>query len=175
MTTNGNIQARDGQCVRCRLGTDRRGFLGGVALTLTALALDGMWPDTAHALPIAAAHVISSTPQEVTYPVLAADGVQIDKTRDVILVRHMGSMYAFALNCPHQNTALRWNDKNSQFQCPKHKSKYQPDGTFISGRATRAMDRFALRKEGATLVVDLTKLYQQDDDASGWEAAKVTL
>jgi Rieske Fe-S protein len=78
----------------------------------------------------------------------------IDKANQVILVRWQNAVYAFALSCPHQNQALRWDAKETRFQCPKHKSKYQPDGTFISGRATRAMDRYAVRHEGDTIVVE---------------------
>ena len=58
-------------------------------------------------------------------------------------MRFQGVVYAFNLSCPHQNTALKWQPDDQRFQCPKHKSRYQPDGTFISGRATRGMDRLA--------------------------------
>ena len=33
------------------------------------------------------------------------------------------------------------------------------------------MDRFALRRDGDNVVVDLDKLYQQDKDAAEWKAA----
>ena len=84
-----------------------------------------------------------------------------------------GSVYAFSLACPHQNTALRWLGRDARFQCPKHKSKYRPDGTFIEGRATRGMDRFPLRREGDGVVVDLARLLKQTDDAAAWAAAVV--
>ena len=44
----------------------------------------------------------------VNYALPPADGTLIDKPNEVILARHQGSVYAFALSCPHQNTALRW-------------------------------------------------------------------
>jgi nitrite reductase/ring-hydroxylating ferredoxin subunit len=110
-----------------------------------------------------------------TYAIPDADGATIDKENQVILVRAEGKAYAFALSCPHQNTALRWHPEDGQFQCPKHHSRYRPDGVFISGRATRSMDRFALTKDGANLVVDLDKLFRQDRDATDWEAAVVVL
>ena len=72
------------------------------------------------------------------------------------------------LACPHQNTALRWNQKVQKFQCPKHHSQYKPDGTFIDGRATRSMDRFAVKHDGANLVVNLDKVYEDDRDHAGW-------
>jgi Rieske Fe-S protein len=87
-------------------------------------------------------------------------------------VKHI---YAFALACPHENTALRWRPQDQRFQCPRHESKYQPDGTFLSGRATRNMDRFALRLDGQKIVVNLAKLYQSDRQKTEWEAAVIFL
>jgi len=97
------------------------------------------------------------------------------KDQQVILARYRDRLYAFALSCPHQNTALRWLPEEGRFQCPKHKSKYQPDGTFISGRATRGMDRFAIRREGGTVVVDLDVVYEEDKQKDGWLAATISL
>jgi nitrite reductase/ring-hydroxylating ferredoxin subunit len=108
---------------------------------------------------------------EHSYPLPQQDGATIDRDAEVIIVRYQGKVYAFSLSCPHQHTALRWEPDNNRFQCPKHHSKYQPDGTFISGRATRSMDRFALRRDGGNVVVDLDKLYREDRDADDWKAA----
>jgi Rieske Fe-S protein len=101
--------------------------------------------------------------------------VQIDRENEVILVRWEGAIYAFNLSCPHQHTALRWRDGDSQFQCPKHHSKYRPDGTFISGRATRGMDRFNLTRSGDELTVDVDSMHKQDEDRAGWDAAALHL
>jgi Rieske Fe-S protein len=126
-------------------------------------------------------HALAMTPSPVrarfgaddnpTYPIPAADGVQIDRDNQVILVRWQGAIYAFNLSCPHQNTALRWNAGDSQFQCPKHHSKYQPDGTFVSGRATRGMDRFTITRSGDNVVVDVDAMHKEDKDPAGWAAA----
>jgi Rieske Fe-S protein len=101
--------------------------------------------------------------------------VQIDRDNQVILVRWQGAIYAFNLSCPHQNTALRWNQGDSQFQCPKHHSKYTPDGTFLSGRATRSMDRFTITRSGDEIVVDVDAMHKQDADPTGWAASVLTL
>jgi Rieske Fe-S protein len=84
-------------------------------------------------------------------------------------------MYAFNLSCPHQHTALRWNDSIKEFQCPKHKSKYQPTGNFISGRATRSMDRFAIQRNANNIVVDVDTMYQEDEQAAQRKAAFIKL
>ena len=105
----------------------------------------------------------------------AHDGAIVDRDHDVILVRWQGAVYAFALACPHQRVALRWLEKDGRFQCPKHKSKYRPDGAFIEGRATRGMDRFPVRREGESVVVETARLIKQTDDAPGWESAVLRL
>jgi nitrite reductase/ring-hydroxylating ferredoxin subunit len=112
---------------------------------------------------------------ERRYPIPPDDSVTIDRAAQTIIVRARSHLYAFALSCPHQNNALRWLQKDGRFQCPKHESKYQPDGTFTSGRATRNMDRFAVRQDDAELVVDLTRWFQSDKDPAGWAAAQVVL
>lgn len=108
-----------------------------------------------------------------SYPIPAEDGVHIDSVNEVILVRWNKSVYAFNLACPHQNVALRWNAGDAQFQCPKHHSKYQPDGTFISGRATRNMDRFSLARSGNEVVVNISAMHKNDVDQAGWAASVV--
>lgn len=139
-------------------GPSRREFLCGIA---------------ALALPIRFESGIAGWGNDVSYPIPAADGATIDKEREVIVVRNEGSVFAFALSCPHQKTPLRWNESARRFQCPKHKSTFQPDGAFIEGRATRNMDRYAIRRDGDKVVVDLGKLYREDQDREGWIGAVV--
>jgi len=110
-----------------------------------------------------------------TYPVPQADGVTIDRETQVIIVRAAGALYAFNLACPHENTALKWRAQAGRFQCPRHESRYQPDGTFIQGRATRNMDRFAVKRAGESVVVDLNRLFRSDAQAQDWSAAAVSV
>ncbi|MGA9836812.1 MAG: Rieske (2Fe-2S) protein [Gemmatimonadaceae bacterium] len=110
-----------------------------------------------------------------TYAIPAADGVNIDRDESVIVARYQGKVFAFSLACPHQNTALRWEADDQEFRCPKHHSTYTPDGVFIDGRATRSMDRFAVQRSDANLVVDLDTLYREDDDPDLWKAAFIAL
>ena len=99
----------------------------------------------------------------------------IDKAREVILVRYEQSVYAFALSCPHQKTPLRWQETEHRFQCPKHKSTFQPSGIFVEGRATRGMDRYGIRREANNVVVDPGKLYREDENREDWISAVVRL
>lgn len=162
-------------CGECPLLHTRRAFLrdalGAAAGVLALLGAAGR----AEAMPIGWTAAREARGRTRSYGVPAEDGARIDAESQVILVRWQGAMYAFALSCPHQNTALRWDAKRQRFQCPRHHSRYTPDGAFVSGRATRGMDRFGLRRDGASVVVDLDDLREQTDDPAAWAAATLRL
>ena len=111
----------------------------------------------------------------VKYPIPATDSVSIDSTNEVIVARSAGEVFAFALSCPHQNTALRSLPGTAGFQCSRHKSRYQPNGTFISGKATRNMDRLQITRDGTNVVVDPNVAFLSDEEPDKWAAAKVKL
>jgi nitrite reductase/ring-hydroxylating ferredoxin subunit len=112
---------------------------------------------------------------ERRYAIPSADSVNIDRQAQVILVRFQNNVFAFALACPHENAAVKWLPKDHRFQCSKHDSQYQPDGIHTSGRATRNLDRFAIRREDPSVVVDLQHWFQSDKDNAGWTAAAIRL
>lgn len=156
--------------------SSRREFLGHISsAALAALVGVELSASDALAVPLTTISGTQSSANERTYPVPAADGASIDRESEVILVRFHGQALAFNLACPHENTALRWRQEDGRFQCPRHGSKYQPDGTFISGRATRNMDRFAISRAGESLVVNLNQLFRSDQQKAEWTAAVVTL
>jgi nitrite reductase/ring-hydroxylating ferredoxin subunit len=168
--------ASDLSCDDCALTPHRRLFLKQVAgATIGALVMIGIPPGIAAAVTPTAVRAARRVGSNPAYPIPKADGVQIDKENQVILVRWSDHIYAFNLSCPHENTALRWNSSAAEFQCPRHHSKYRPDGAFISGRATRGMDRFAVKRNGNEIVVDLAVLHQDDTDHPGWAGAAVAL
>jgi Rieske Fe-S protein len=146
------------------------GVLGGMSRRAGAMVpVEGMMPGEMSPLAARA----GDRSEEKRYAVPGTDGVAIDKDNSVIIARAGGKVYAFSLACPHQNTALRWNADDKEFTCPKHKSHYKPDGEFIEGRATRDMDRLAIKRDGANLVVDVDVLYQEDLNKAQWAAAFV--
>jgi Rieske Fe-S protein len=129
----------------------------------------------AGAFPVALVEGTQLPNNQRSYPIPSSDGATIDRSEEVIVARLHNQVYAFNLACPHENTALRWRQEDMRFQCPRHGSKYQPDGTFISGRATRNMDRFAVQRSGDSIVVDLNRLYRSDQQNAQWTAAVVAL
>ena len=162
------------ECACARTG--RREFLReGAAIAPGALAALGLDARAATALPVTFRGPDAASGDERTYPVPATDGATIDRDNQVIVVRFENKAYAFLLACPHQNTALRWLAAERRFQCPRHESKYRPDGSFIEGRATRNMDRFAIKGGSGSLVVDLGRWFQSDTQKAEWAAAVVQL
>lgn len=108
---------------------------------------------------------------EKRFPIPASDGVTIDRGASLILVRANSKVFVFSLSCPHENNAVKWVAKEHRFQCTKHDSQYTVEGVHTSGRATRNMDRYIIRRDGDSVVVDLHKWVQSDKDPSGWNAA----
>ncbi|MGH9411119.1 MAG: ubiquinol-cytochrome c reductase iron-sulfur subunit [Vicinamibacterales bacterium] len=155
----------------------RRRFLGIAAGGLFGLlGLLGLSND-ALALPMRA---IAAEPSPVgedekRYPIPPTDSVNIDHAESLIVARVQGHVYVFNLACPHQQAAVKWLPKDNRFQCTKHDSKYTPQGVYMSGRATRNLDRFVIHREADSIVVEMDRVIQSDKDPSGWAAATITV
>jgi nitrite reductase/ring-hydroxylating ferredoxin subunit len=169
------VTAKRSACPECPLA-ERRDFLReALVLVAGAFATLGAAPARAATLRVCFGHALSRAGDTYTYAIPSVDGATIDKDNQIILVRFEHQVYAFNLSCPHQNTALRWHPEDGQFQCPKHHSRYRPDGVFVSGRATRNMDRLGIRRDGGNVIVDVNQFYRQDKNPTEWEAAVITL
>lgn len=175
MTNDQNAQL---DCDSCTLLESRRSFLRTSALAAVVASIGAIGASARAASGMSVGFTSgrklrsASGARTISYPLPATDGAQIDHDNDVILVRWENSMYAFNLSCPHQHTALRWDDADHRFECPKHHSKYQPDGEFISGRATRNMDRLAIRRDaGNNIIVDVDSMLRSDQDPTAWATA----
>jgi nitrite reductase/ring-hydroxylating ferredoxin subunit len=152
----------------------RRTFLAQTtACAAVTLAL-GVPAHAMLALPVSVTKGSGEGPERA-YPVPAADAVQIDHDRQVILVRFQNHLFAFSLACPHEHAAVKWVEKDHRFQCTKHDSRYQADGVHTSGRATRNLDRFPIRLDGPNVVVSLDKVFRSDQDSAAWAAATIAI
>lgn len=158
--------------IDCAIDASRRDFLRTGLLAVAALTTVA---GVGAPLQAMARTYATGTGQEksLAYPLPTADGATIDDANRVILVRYQGVVSAFSLECPHRKTPLEWQPENTRFYCPKHKSTFKPEGTLIGGKAERNMDRFAIRVDGASVVVDKTTLIRSSDDAAAWAAAAV--
>ncbi len=170
------MRERNAWCAACADADSRRDFLTRAA-ALVSGALVGIAGTAAPsaALPVTLGRSIGASGADLTYPVPAADGATVDRDNGVIIVRFQGKVYAFNLSCPHENAAVRWKPAVNRFECSRHDSKYDPGGVYTSGRATRNMDRFALKRSGDTIVVDVSRFIQSDTQKAQWEGAALTL
>lgn len=167
------VPAADGPCAGC---TGRRDFLRDAAGIAAAFFVSlGAGSAAAQGMTLKVVRALAVHGDEATYAIPAADGATIDADREVILARYHGRVYAFSLSCPHQRTMLRWQPEEQRFQCPKHHSRYTPDGTYISGRATRSMDRYTIRRAGNNVVVDTGQMHKENEDRPAWESAFVAV
>jgi Rieske Fe-S protein len=151
---------------------ERREFLGKTVPALL-LALTGVTSAADWAGTFAAS--VNALRDERRYPIPGADGVAVDRDAGVILVRQARRVFALAVACPHEGGGLRWRQADLRFQCPRHESKFRPDGTFIEGKARRNMDRLPIRQDGQELVVDPAAPIRSDRQADAWLAAEVVL
>jgi nitrite reductase/ring-hydroxylating ferredoxin subunit len=160
----------------CRLTcASRRDFFAQISGTVLAALAGGDAASAKASYPMTEMAAIDAGPSQAMFPLPSADGVAIDKKVQVILVRFQGRVIAFNLACPHENTALRWKPAVNRFECTKHDSKYAPDGKYIGGRATRNMDRLLIKRDGANLIVDLSKVIKSDVQPGEWAAAVITI
>jgi Rieske Fe-S protein len=173
---HGSTDAARTACDGCAL-IARRDFLRDAGLLAAGVLVAlGAAPSRAAAASIELVSPVGGNREEKAYAIPAQDGTQIDKDNGTMITRWQGKVCVFSLACPHQNTALHWHDKDTQFECPKHHSRFDAEGNYIkdSGRATRGLDRFAVRKDGNNVVANLDKLYQEDEDEAAWKAAFIT-
>jgi nitrite reductase/ring-hydroxylating ferredoxin subunit len=165
-----------GSCAITGDTPSRRTFLRGAGAALGALALLGLSTEDAMALPVRLLRGTVGAGGSVRFPIPPDDSVIFDDANGLILVRRGTAAWAFLATCPHKDIVkLKWYKAENRFQCPKHESRYQPDGTFIDGRATRHMDRVPIRKEGKDLVVDPDQVLESDRNMAVWTAATATL
>ncbi|MEO5814062.1 MAG: Rieske (2Fe-2S) protein [Gemmatimonadaceae bacterium] len=165
------------ECTACPIAeVSRRRFLRDAALAAAAtMAALGLAPGTAFAAAVRATAPLTATRAERTYEIPPVDSVAIDTTNEVILVRWHGSAYAFALACPHRGTSLEWHADEARVFCPKHKARFRPDGAHDSGRESRNLDRYDIRRQGNALVVALGALRRADVDPVAWAGAVVSV
>jgi nitrite reductase/ring-hydroxylating ferredoxin subunit len=60
------------------------------------------------------------------------------------LVNANGGLLALDVKCPRHNCLAKWSSSNHRFECPCCGGKYELDGTFIEGPATRGMDQYPI-------------------------------
>ena len=165
------------RCGPCPLAVDRRLFLRNAALAaLGALAAGTIPTSLARAVEsVRPLDASGATAAERLYAIPSADGVSIDEANELILVRWQGRAYAFSSRCTHRGAKLQWRAGEGRVFCPRHKARFRPDGAHDSGRQTRDLDRYDIRRRGDALVIDFGALRRADADPTAWAGAVVRL
>jgi nitrite reductase/ring-hydroxylating ferredoxin subunit len=152
---------------------DRARFLRSTALAaLAGVAGAGLLADPAFAQSVGSIAPTRTQGRLLTYAVPAKEGALIDAGNGLVLARVKNTVYALSVTCPHRAvTTLEWLPDAREFHCPKHDAHFQPDGALIDGRPDRAMDRYALRRAGQSIIVDTAAALQQDTEQAAWNRA----
>ena len=172
-----NPLRRDDNCGECPIATSRRAFLRdiGIATAAAVAAVAFNRPALAYAETVAEIEPVGSGLMERNYAIPRGDGVSVDVRSEVILARWEDRVYAFSLKCPHKGARLEWRASEQRVFCPKHKARFLADGSHVSGRGKRDLDRYEVRRQGSGIAVNLDRVYRQDTDAAEWAAAVVVV
>ena len=163
-------------CEQCPVATSRRVFLRNAAATVAAAvaAVSIATPALAFAetvTEIEPTGARAGSAPERSYALPSVDGVSVDVNNDVILARWENRVYAFSIKCPHRGERLEWRQSEQRVYCPKHKARFLADGTHFSGRGSRDLDRYSIRRDTRGLVVDLGQAIRRDKNPDAWAQA----
>lgn len=170
----------DQPCDNCPITTSRRAFLRDAA-TAAAAAIAAVTlgrPAWALAQSVAEIQPTASTAvgvRELAYALPPADSVRVDVANEVILARWKNRVFAFSLKCPHKGAPLEWRASEQRVFCPKHKARFTADGSHVSGRGSRDLDRHGIRQDANGIVVSLDRIYRRDRHPDEWSRAVVSL
>jgi len=127
---------------------DRRSFVGG-AVSLPVVASVGLGATGC------GANVPSET---IAYGGNAGDMPQGTPVRvqdfDVFVLRTDAGVGAISGRCPHRSCGVDPRDEGDGYGCPCHGSRFENDGTYVSGPANDDLTWLAVRFDEGELVID---------------------
>ena len=158
---------------RCPI--ERARFLRSTAVAaLAGIAGVGFLAGSASAQSVGSISPSRTQGTTLNYALPPRDGAWVDAANGVIVARVKNAVYALSITCPHRAvTKLDWIPTANEFHCPKHDAHFQANGELIDGRPDRSMDRFAIRRSGNTITVDMASIVQQDVAREAWDRAFV--
>lgn len=163
-------------CAACAASDGRRDFLKhAAALVAGALAGVAGGGAPASAVAVTLGQALGKAGNQLTYALPAADGAAVDLDNAVVIARVQNTVVALSLKCPHAGGKLVWKPPVNRYECSRHDSRFEPPGVYISGRAKRNMDRFTVKRNGDTIVVNTAQTVRSDTQQAQWDAAALTL
>jgi nitrite reductase/ring-hydroxylating ferredoxin subunit len=168
--------AHEKECGDCPIAAaGRRAVLRNAALAVAGALALGATAREALAERVAEATASLRRGLLRAYALPGEGTVSVDAANDLVLARWDNRVYAFSLKCPHRGTRLEWQAAERTLFCPKHKARFAPDGAHLSGRQSRDLDRYDIKREGSSVVVDLGALRRADQDGERWRTAVVAV
>lgn len=82
-------------------------------------------------------------------------------------------LIAVNTNCTHDGCATSCIEENGPYGCPCCGSKFQMDGTTLSGPAERPLERFKIYIDKDSVLVNRSEAFQQR--AGGWQSSGACL
>ena len=71
-------------------------------------------------------------------------GVTFDPDHRLFVVRQDDDFHVISAVCTHLGCTVQWKSDRKTFDCPCHGSRFQADGTNVSGPAPRPLSWFAV-------------------------------
>lgn len=158
-------------------GPSRRAFLrnsmaGGFLVTLGGFggaSLAYLWPDLRGGFGAeleageeeALLEEIRANEAPVQFPEGRAYLVEYDPEEDpegeYAEITNGARIMALFWTCVHLGCKVPWCQSSQWFECPCHRSRYNRWGEYADGPAPRGLDRFAVRVEDGTLIIDTSE------------------
>jgi menaquinol-cytochrome c reductase iron-sulfur subunit len=101
----------------------------------------------------------AGAPRQITFLRNRVDGWSVRSTKDNawIVKDSPQDITVFNPSCTHLGCAYHWDAQSAVFACPCHGSTFSRTGEVIRGPATRPLDRYVTKLEGARLWLGNTK------------------
>ena len=101
----------------------------------------------------------TGAPRQITFVRNRVDGWSVRSTKDSAWVVKDGpnDVTVFSPLCTHLGCAYHWEATTGVFACPCHGSSFSRSGEVLDGPATRPLDRYVTKIEGARLWLGKTK------------------
>jgi cytochrome b6-f complex iron-sulfur subunit len=95
------------------------------------------------------------------YPV---NSVTYIRDQQVYIVRGSQGFYAVSAVCTHLGCITEWRPEDQVIACPCHGSKFEKDGSKLSGPAPRPLPHFAIRQTpDGELIVDKLEIVKSTE------------
>jgi len=73
-----------------------------------------------------------------------------------------GGFLALSLKCSHLGCSIIWDEKENEFVCPCHSSRFSTIGEVINPPAPRPLDIYMISIENGNIFIDLNKKIKRD-------------